>query len=280
VAWQRPAVHKCRCGLDFRDVTPKSADPDLLAINTAIYRAAGATVGEAAELCADLRFPPELFQLKLGALLRLILFAGSIKEGNILRRKQRPFGATNLLAATEICCGAVMMLRDWPRPLREVLRRMISPVSDNPAALNFSEIFGNFYRHLFRVLPRQEFGFLHNVFERFVIDDWKGFIRGQHRYFSAAVRRDSHWVTANEAEKLAHMAGGRILDLVRHRQLESILLSARRGGTRTEYWIRRESLDRWIANRDLELTRYMPRPEAQRTLGLTNITVLAPDFPP
>jgi hypothetical protein len=70
---------------------------------------------------------------------------------------------------------------------------MLPPEADNPAALSFSEIFGNFYRHLFRVLPRNEFGFLHDVFETFVIEDWPGLIRGQHRYFSAAVRRNSHW---------------------------------------------------------------------------------------
>ena len=152
----------------------------------------------------DLGFPPELFRLKLGALLRLVLFVGSLKDGNTLRRKQRHFGATDLIAATEICRGAVALLRDWPRPLREVLRGMV-PESANPATLNFSKIFGNFYRHLFRVLPRREFGFLHDAFEQFVIDDWKGFIRGQHRYFSAGVRLNSQWLTANEAEKLARI---------------------------------------------------------------------------
>ncbi len=50
---------------------------------------------------------------------------------------------------------------------------MLPPDPHNPATLNFSEIFGNFYRHLFRVLPRREFGFLHDVFERFVIEEWK-----------------------------------------------------------------------------------------------------------
>src|SRR2546426_5919355 len=93
--------------------------------------------------------------------------------------------------------------------------------------------------------------------------------------FSDAVRRNSHWVPANEAEKVARMAGGRIIELVRQGQLESVLFNVRRGGSRTEYWIRRESLDRWIAKRDLELARYMPRSEAQRTLGLKNITVMA-----
>jgi hypothetical protein len=53
------------------------------------------------------------------------------------------------------------------------------------------------------VLPRADFGFLHDVFERFVIEDWNGLIRGQHRYFSAVVRRNSPWVTAGEAERIA-----------------------------------------------------------------------------
>ena len=188
-------------------------------------------------------------------------------------RKQRPFIATDLAVATEIDRGAVAVLREWPRPLREVLRNMLPPEVADPAALNFSKIFGNFYRHLFRVLPRSEFGFLHDAFEKFVIEDWKGFIRGQHRYFSAAVRQNSQWVTANEAEVIAHTAGGRIWDLARQGQIDAIFLNVRRGGSRTECWIRRESLNQWIAARDAELAPYMPRPEAERALGLKNFTL-------
>jgi hypothetical protein len=89
-------------------------------------------------------------------------------------------------------------------------------------------------------------------------------------YFSA---RSSHWVTANEAEVIAHTAGGRIWDLARQGQIGAMFLNVRRGGSRTECWIRRESLNRWIATRDTELGRYMPRPEAERALGLKNFTL-------
>ena len=176
-------------------------------------------------------------------------------------------------AATGISRSAVTLLRDWPQPLREVLRQMV-PHAANPARLNFSDIFGNFHRHLFRVLPRREFGFLHDVFEQFVIEDWKGFMRGQHRYFSASVRRNSHWVTANEAERIARITGARILDLAHEGQLDAIFLDVRRGGSRTECWIRRESLSQWLAARDAELAPYMPRPEAKGALGLTNRTIV------
>ena len=67
VAWQRPSVHKCRCGLDLRDLAPEPADSDLVAINAAIYRAAGFPPGEVAELdLADCGFSPEMLRLGLG----------------------------------------------------------------------------------------------------------------------------------------------------------------------------------------------------------------------
>ena len=274
LAWQRPSVHKCRCGLDLRALTAEAATPDLVAINAAIYKAAGFPSGESAELdLVDRGFPPEMLRLSLGALLRLVLFIGSIREKDKLSRKQRPFAATDLAVATEIDRGADAVLREWPRPLREVLRNMLPPGVTDPASLNFSKIFGNFYRHLFRVLPRSEFGFLHDVFESFVIEDWKGLIRGQHRYFSPAVVRNSHWMTADEAERTAHTTGGRILDLVNQGQVDGIFVTVRRSGCRRECWIRRESLNHWIAARDTELARYVPRPEAIRTLGLKHATI-------
>jgi hypothetical protein len=151
---------------------------------------------------------------------------------------------------------------------------MLPPESTHPAALNFSAIFGNFYRHVFRVLPRSDFGFLHDVFEKFVIEDWKGLIRGQHRYFSAAVRQNSPWVAAGEAEQIARTGVGKVLDAVHQGYLEALFVTVRPGGSRTECWIRRDSLNRWIASRDAELARYMLRREAKRVLGLTNTTIV------
>jgi len=252
-----------------------AACSDMLAVTAIIYRSAGSTLPEAAVAnIADLRLPPELLELKLGALLRFIVFIGSVKDGSILRRRQRPFRATDLAGAIALSRGAVALLRDWPRPLRDTLRPMV-PKSASPGTLHFSDVFANFYRHLFRVLPRREFGFLHDAFEKFVIEDWKGFIRGQHRYFSAAVRRNSHWVTANEAERIARVTGARIVDLARNGQLDAAFLKVRRGGSRTECWIKRKSLNQWVAVRDAELAPYMPRPEAMAALGLTYRTIVS-----
>src|SRR5688572_9651465 len=63
-------------------------------------------------------------------------------------------------------------------------------------------------------------------------------VRGQHRYFLAAVRRNSHWVAVNEAERIARTTGARIWDLARQGQVDALFLNARRGGIRTECWLR------------------------------------------
>ena len=271
--WQRPAVEICRCEADLRKATADAANADLLAMNALIYRAAGFPPGAAAELTlGDYRFPPELLQLPLGPLLCLIRFLGRIMDKDRLRWKQRPFPRTDLANVIQAGQSAIVILRDWPWSFREILRRMLPPDFGNPN-LNFSKIFGNFYRHVFHVLPRRQFGFLHAAFERFVIEEWKGLIRGHHCYFWAATRQNSRWVTANEAERLARTYGARIAHLVHKGQLEGLFLSSRQGGRRTECWIRRESLNRWIAARDTELARYMPRPEAVRALGLKNFTL-------
>jgi hypothetical protein len=274
LAWTRPAVERCRCGMDLRTVTAKAADSDLVAMNTLIYCAAGFSPGAAAELeLDDFRFPPELARLILGPLLRLIRFVGLVGDKDRLRSKQRPFHRTDLITAIQADQAAIPILRDWPRSLREILKRMLPEKVKITATPKLADIFGNFYRHLFCVLPRNEFGFFHEAFETFVLEDWKGLIRGQHRRLSVSTRKKSPWMTVNQAEKKARIHSKRIEDLVCQRKIEGMFFNVRRGGGRRECWVKRASLDQWIKARDAELAPYMSRPEAQRALGLKNITV-------
>jgi hypothetical protein len=214
-----------------------------------------------------------MLEMKLGSLLRLILFLSSIKEKGRRGQERRPFTPTDLAATIEIGRAAVTMLRDWPRPLREALRSMAPATLDDPAALHFRTIFPNFYRHLFYTLPRGGFGFLRDIFERFVVEDWNGFIRSQHRYFSAETHRKSQWVSSGVAQRMACITRQRILHLVRQGQIEGRFFKVGRSD-HTECWIRRESLNRWIAAREAELAAYMQRPEARRTLGLAKSAIV------
>jgi hypothetical protein len=263
LAWQRRAVDQCRCGTNLRTIPTEAARPELVAMSALIYRAAGFPPGPGADReLTNYEFPAQLMDLALSRLLWLVRSIGLISEENRLRRKQRTFPRTDLNVAIHAGQTTIATLRDWPGAFREVLKRMIPVEVTIPVILNFADVFGNFYRHLFRVLPRREFGFLHEAFEEFVVEDWNGPVR-QRRYFTAAVKRNSQWMSADEAEKLAHLNSKRIMALVRTETIEGIVA---RGGGRTEYWIRRESLNQWIKARDAELARYMPRPECfQRT---------------
>lgn len=267
--WRRPSMCRCCCGVDLRTVHAEPAPRDLLAIQALIYQASGVTLTEHAQ--EDLRaacLAPELEHLELGSLLRMVVFAGSIGDEGWLRPKQRPFAATNLSGAKKISREAAALFSEWPRPFHEVLRRML-PAAEDPSKLNFSRIYGNFYRHLFRVLSAGEAAFLREEFEHFVVAEWKGLIRGNHRYFSPSVHAQSHWVCAHDAEKLARTSSNRIMDLVRAGQIDGVFVKV---STRTECWVKRESLSRWIASRDSELARYMLRPEVEQALGIKNIT--------
>ena len=269
-AWRRPAVDKCRCGMELRALASQMAHPDLVAMSALIYRAVEFAPGPAVDReLMKYGFPPALFKLPLGGLLWLIRSIGLISDQNGLRRKQRTFPRTDLNVAIHAGRAAIAILRDWPQSFRETLKRMIPAT---PAtALNFAEVFGNFYRHLFRVLPRREFGFLHDAFEQFVIEDWNAPVR-QRRYFTPAVRRNTRWISADEAERSMHVISTRIADLVRQSQIQGMFFPGR---GRTECWINRESLDRWIESRETKLAEYMGRPEAMSNLGLNNITLMS-----
>ena len=57
--------------------------------------------------------------------------------------------------------------------------------------MSLNNSFGNFYRYLFYALPRKEFAFVHEGFETFVIEDWKGVVRGSYRTVSVGAREKS-----------------------------------------------------------------------------------------
>jgi hypothetical protein len=271
LTWHRRSVHECRCGLDLRKVKAEPAESSLVTINAAIHCAAGYYREHCESELQRAKFVPVLADLRLDALLNVVRFLGSIQEEGRLRRKQiRPFA--ELGAATRIGVEAATMLLDWPVSFREMLRRMVPGEVKNAASLNFDEVFGNFYRHLFHVLPRKEFGFLHHAFEKFVVEDWPGLVRGGHSRFPSAIRGSTQWISAAKAQKTAGIPSRRIGALVRKGELEGILVNA--GRHRTECWVRRESLSRWTAKRESELACYMSRPEAKRALGLKHDTVM------
>jgi len=251
-------------------VKPEAAESNLVMINAAIFRAAVSCQEECHAEQQRANFLPGVSDLQLDALLNLVRFLGSIHEGGILRRKQiRSFA--ELRTAMKIGIAAATVLLDWPRSFRDMLRRMVPTQVEN-TDLNFHDVFGNFYRHLYAVLPRKEFGFLHDAFEEFVIDDWKGLVRGQHRFFAPLTRRNSQWVSAQQAGTTMHIDSKRLASLVHNGELEGIFVKT--GRERTECWIRRQSLSGWAAKREAELARYMSRPEAKRALGLKHDTLL------
>jgi hypothetical protein len=272
LTWDRPAVHQCACGMDLRMAEPQTAGDHLMALNAAIYRAGGFQQEACEILLKHASFPAGLNDLRLDGLLRVIRFVGSIQQDGRLRTRQIRFSAANLGVATELGIAASATLADWPRAFCSMLRLMLPAVAENVVHPTFQDLFGNFYRHLYLVLPRKVFGFLHDAFEKFVIEDWKGLVR-RNRSFLTATHRKTLWIPALRAGKLAHISRLTVVALVRSSSLDGMFIE--RGRIGTQCWVNRESLQRWIANRQAEFGRYMSRPQAVRALGLDHATVLS-----
>jgi len=272
LARQRPAVHECRCSFDLRTRETARVNTDLVAINAVIYRAAGLSPGNLAE--EDINrcdFPPELAGLTLGSLLALLRWGGSFGHGDIQCRARQHLTRTDLNVAIQVGQTTFSLLRNWPHGLRVALKGMVQNFED-AAALRFHKIFGTFYFRLFRGLPRKEFGFVHDVFEEFVNEDWKGLVRGQHRFFSVSTREKSPWIALPKAASEARTNPSRVKDLVRQGQIEGRFFKLLRG--RIQCWVKRDSLSQWVTARDTEFGQYISRPEAERILGLRYITLL------
>jgi hypothetical protein len=262
--WQRSSVHECSCRFDLRKIETKAAGTDLVAINAAIYHAAGFPQGASETDLNGAGYAPALLALRLDSLLRIISFAGSLPERPSVFLHQSRF-ASHFDAAIQTSCAAEGLLRDWPRSFHKMLRCMGPAKVENSAMLSLNDAYGKLYNQL-RTFPREEFGFLHNAFEDFVTQDWKGLVRGQLRHHSY-----SQWIGAAEAGRL--IGTRRAAALVRNGELKGIFVKLRRG-PHSECWIERESLNQWMAERTAQVSCLMPRREAAQALGLTRTTVL------
>jgi hypothetical protein len=264
-------VCECRCGADLRTIASEPADSLLIAINTVICRAVGFERRFSEVELNDVKFPPALAELKLDSILRAVRFLGSIQEDGRLRYKQPQFRSTDFSVAIQIGIAAATMLSDWPLSFRQTLRRTIPDGVERAARAKFNDVFLHFYRHLFGGLPRNDFRFLHDAFERFVMEDWPAPMHQQHGCFTSAVSRSARWIEGVRAAKAMHISHRRIRTLVRDGQLQGLFTRSNR---LQKLWLNRESVNLWVARRDAELARYMSRREACRALGLTPMTIM------
>jgi hypothetical protein len=120
------------------------------------------------------------------------------------------------------------------------------------------------------VLPRKKFAFLHEAFEKFIREDWKGVVRPT--LWSSATYSTSYWVTASDAAKMTHLTRPTINTLVRDGHLTGVLIARGRGAG--ECWVKRESLKQWVAKRDEQFAHYFSCQQAMGILGFDRDTLL------
>lgn len=255
--WQRPSLHQCYCQFDLRTVGSEPADSGLVAINATIYRAAGFPVEAAKADMTAAEFPSALIELHLDPLLRIIAHLGSTQEEKAGFMHHSRF-ASSLDAAIQTSKTATGLLANWPQSFHEMLRRMAPGDITAPMTRSIEDTFGKLHKKMTVMFTHAESGFLHDAFEDFIARHWKGSRRG-HRHL------DSQWIVAAEAGRVIGTRS--VKSLVHGGALKGIFVKCRNGNG-TECWITRESLTRWVAERDGKRASYMRRAEADLVLGL------------
>lgn len=76
------------------------------------------------------------------------------------------------------------------------------------------------------------------------------------------------WIAVKRAAKKARINFERIGKLVRQGKIDGIFHKVGQRRQHVQCWVKRESLDHWIAARDTDLAQYLSLPEARRILGL------------
>jgi hypothetical protein len=228
-----------------------------VAINATIYRAAGFPVEAAKADMTAAEFPSALIELHLDPLLRIIAHLGSTQEEKAGFMHHSRF-ASSLDAAIQTSKTATGLLANWPQSFHEMLRRMAPGDITAPMTRSIEDTFGKLHKKMTVMFTRAESGFLHDAFEDFIARHWKGSRRG-HRHL------DSQWIVAAEAGRVIGTRS--VKSLVHGGALKGIFVKCRNGNG-TECWITRESLTRWVAERDGKRASYMRRAEADLVLGL------------
>jgi hypothetical protein len=269
-------VEKCRCGFDLRQIeTPEveatEAESELIAINAAIYRSAGFPIGIGHFDLGNESLPVELAGLSLDDLIGFICACASFSNGDKSARKP---ALTYLGTAMSVAYQAARFLRKWPSGFHNRLRELLPVPENDRGVITFRGLYGDYYQYLLDAAHRVEFRFLTDAFDEFVMRDWPGLLRGQHRIVPQTMRGEKRWIPALQAAKRAGLTTSQITDLVRKGVLTGVFVNPPKGRGRVECWLDSTSLTQWVACRDADFGRFISQAEVMQLLGLNHRHVL------
>lgn len=270
--WLRSAVANCKCGFNIGEAETRSVSPHVLALTKLIYRAVNADSMPTTD-AAEAKFGSDILALPLHSLLRVIHYLGATFHPSAKHLTQASYKRTDLTAVQEIVDVAGLTLSEWPIRHIEQLKAATERYRvDEKYDRKVAQAFGNYYRHLYRVLNEPEFLFLKSTFEDFLNMEWDGLIRRQHRYFGEAIRDSQSWILASQAAALVdcRVSVKSIRSLVKSGVLKGFVTAEGPRG-RQEVWLERDNVKMWAE----ESAKWIPRPAVEEMLGLKNHTVMA-----
>ncbi len=261
--WQSD-IHICTCRHDLRNSQSRTADERIVALSAVIEFASDRIPESPVPNKESAGFPVEMWNLTLNELLQLIFFLGNTLKGDILHSRRRGEKVSDVRKSVPIVNKAAQVLEHWPGEFLRILKSNIPENNNIVVQYTIPTVFGYFYLRLYDRFSGPSFSFLHDAFRLLILKHWRGPIEPQQRWITSPASIASFgWCRAAEMGR-----SGRRLDvehLVMAGKLDGFLTYSPKSGKRDEWWINKESLQRWQANN----AKYIQLRDMAKLLGLS-----------
>lgn len=268
----RGMVCLCSCGFDLRNSEPIPASPSSVALS-ALIEYLVINGGAPRPDSPSARFPRELSGLALEDFLDLVNLLGCPYFDDQIYFHSVPSVRSGLSNSIQVVRQAAEVLSDWPRNLFRFMKHGIDEFFARNYRVSMRSVFGEFHRQIMKDFCAPQFSFLHQAFQQFIHENWKG-PRCDMLFFSTPKTLEKcGWISAERAMESEHIVHpGR---LVGEGAVEGFFVGSepknrgKRWSSRRGCWLRKESLRKW----QLEHSMYIGLSDLQSTLGFPRTTI-------
>lgn len=262
LTWSRSKISECKCGFDLRKAKVKPASKYVLDLTKVIHQAIQPLFEQSVSK-NESNFCDELLALSLPGLLKIIQYVGNRFHPNYNKFSTINFKRNNLRQGMELVETAGKVLAEWPKNYHEQLRIIKNNYQvKNAIEKSVANVYGSYYRTLFKIIENAEFSFLRVSFERYLNMEWEGVYRTSLISNSANIHH--RWLTVQQASKLADGIGKKGLrKLYVDGEIKGFERQIQTTGQR-EVWLERNSLETWIS----ESKKWMMGQTASKLLGI------------
>ena len=212
LSWKRSSLMRCTCGTNL---SVQQAVP----CPKAVVRLSRA-LSHQVFVFNDEHLSYMIAPINLAQLQHFVRMLGTYGDSAVGLMPKRQKANEELANSWQLTSLAAEILDQWPKSFHMMLDSMQNR-QESISSGKFPGRFGNFYSLLYRTFKGPEFNFLHNEFESYVAENWRGSFGRRNRRIFEKVHQRMAWIPANVARKILGISNLRLNDMIKDRLIRS-----------------------------------------------------------